>query len=77
MEEPKLFQLDEDLVSSAMVKDNSMVIKFSLNKIENGSRFSIGEHRQTAFPVDQHFNWFQKLMWKWFFGVKIEDYSEE
>ena len=45
MEEPKLFQLDEDLVSSAMVKGDSMVIKFSLNKIKNGSRFSIGEHR--------------------------------
>lgn len=77
MEEPKLFQLDEDLVSSAMVKGDSMVIKFSLNKIKNGSRFSIGEHRQTSFPVDQHFNWFQKLMWKLCFGVKVEDYDEE
>ena len=77
MEEPKLFQLDEDLVSSAMVKGDSMVIKFSLNKIKNGSRFSIGEHRQTLFPVDQHFNWFQTLMWKLCFGVKVEDYDEE
>lgn len=77
MEEPKLFQLDEDLVSSAMVKGDTMYISFSLNKIKNGSRFSIGEHRQTSFPVDQHFNWFQKLMWKLCFGVKIEDYNEE
>lgn len=76
MEEPKLFQLDEALVSSAMVKEDSMVIKFSLNKIKNGSRFSIGEHRQTSLLVDQYFNWFQKLMWKLCFGVKVEDYDE-
>lgn len=77
MEEPKIFQLDEDLVSCAMAQDDSMTIKFSLNKIKNGSRFSIGEYRKTTFPVDQHFNWFQKLMWKCFFGIKVEDYSEE
>ena len=77
MEEPKVFELDEKLVSCACVQDDSMTIKFSLNKIKNGSRFSIGEYRQTSFPVDQHFNWFQKLMWKWLFGVKVEDYSEE
>ncbi len=46
-------------------------------KIINGSRFTIGENCVTTFPVDQHFNWFQKLMWKWCFGVKVEDYSEE
>lgn len=46
-------------------------------KIINGSRFTIGEHRVATFSVDQHFNWFQKLMWKWCFGVKVEDYSEE
>ena len=39
MEEIKLFELDEDLVSSAMVKDDTMYINFSLNKIKNG--FSI------------------------------------
>lgn len=32
---------------------------------------------RTILPVDQHFNWFQKLMWKWCFGIKVEDYSEE
>ena len=35
------------------------------------------EHYRTSLPADQHFNWFQKLMWKLFFGVKVEDYSEE
>ena len=45
--------------------------------IKNGSRFSIGKYRKTMFHVDQYFNWFQKLMWKWCFGVKVEDYSEE
>lgn len=47
------------------------------NKIKNGSRFSIGENRKTILTVDQHFNWFQKLVWKWCFGVKVEDYCEE
>ena len=35
------------------------------------------KHYRTSLPADQHFNWFQKLMWKWFFGVKVENYSEE
>lgn len=77
MEEHKVFKLNEDSVSSAMIKGDTMYINFSLNKIKNGSKFSIGEYRQTSFPVDQHFNWFQKLMWKWCFGVKVKDYSEE
>ena len=45
--------------------------------IKNGSILHIGENFKTIFEVDQHFNWFQKLMWKWCFGVKVEDYSEE
>lgn len=44
--------------------------------IKNGSILSIGKEMQTLFYVDQHFNLFQKLMWKWCFGVKVEDYSE-
>ena len=36
-----------------------------------------GKCYKTSLPVDQHFNWFQKLMWKWFFGVNVEDYNEE
>lgn len=46
-------------------------------KIKNGSRFYIGNDFKTSFVVDQHLNWFQKLMWKWCFGVKVEDYSNE
>lgn len=34
------------------------------------------KHYRTSLPVDQHFNWFQKMMWKWCFGVKVENYSE-
>lgn len=48
------------------------------SKIENGSRFIIGgEGAQFLITLDQRFNWFQKLMWKLCFGVKVEDYSEE
>ena len=46
-------------------------------KIVNGSLLSIGNDFLTQYKSDQHFNWFQKLMWKWCFGVKVEDYSEE
>lgn len=35
------------------------------------------KHYKTSLPADQHFNWFQKLMWKCFFGIKVEDYKEE
>lgn len=35
------------------------------------------KYYKTSLPVDQHFNWFQKLMWKWLFGVNVEDYNEE
>ena len=36
-----------------------------------------GESYKTTLAIDQHFNWFQKLMWKWCFGVKIEDCNKE
>lgn len=36
-----------------------------------------GKYYKTSLPVDQHFNWFQKLMWRWFFGVNVEDYNKE
>lgn len=53
-------------------------LAFGKSKIKNGSKFIIGgELAQFMMTVHQHFNWFQKLMWKWLFGVKIEDYSEE
>ena len=47
-------------------------------KIKNGSIFIIGgECSKVQITLHQHFNWFQKLMWKWCFGVKVEDYNEE
>ena len=58
------------------IKDGSTYIH--IPKIVNGSLLSIGDtYAKTTLKADQHFNWFQKLMWKWCFGVKIEDYSEE
>lgn len=51
---------------------------FHMPKIKKGSKLFIGgEIRSVNIKVDQHFNWFQKLMWKWCFGVKVEDYSEK
>lgn len=36
-----------------------------------------GKYYRTSLPADQRFNWFQKLMWKWCFGIKVEDCNEE
>ena len=45
---------------------------------EHNSVLWIGDkYYKAMLQVDQHFNWFQKLMWKWCFGVRVEDYSEE
>lgn len=35
------------------------------------------EGYKTMLQVYQRFNWFQKLMWKWCFGVKVEDCRKE
>ena len=35
------------------------------------------KYYRTSLAADQHFNWFQKLMWKLCFGVNVEDYKEE
>lgn len=59
-------------------KDNGYGTAFGKRKIKNGSMFFVGgELSKVQLTLDQHFNWFQKLMWKWCFGVKVEDYSEE
>ena len=58
--------------------DNIKVASIYNPKITNGSTLSIGgETFKTQIKTDQHFNWFQKLMWKWCFSIKVEDYNEE
>ena len=69
-----------DMIKKAelVYKDKGQCTAFSVSKIKNGSKFIVGgEFSQVELTLHQHFNWFQKLMWKWCFGVKIEDYSEE
>lgn len=59
-------------------KDKGQSTAFSISKIKNGSKFIVGgKLSQVELTLHQRFNWFQKLMWKWCFGVKIDDYSEE
>lgn len=42
------------------------------------SVLSIGsEYCKVLLHVGQKFNWFQKLMWRLFFGVKIDDLEED
>ena len=58
-------------------KDMNCVTSTWEYKITNGSRLTAGgELSQVQLILHQHFNWFQKLMWKLCFGVKVEDYSE-
>ena len=46
-------------------------------KIKNGSKVSVGKLYTVTFSIDHHFNWFQKKMIKWCFGLTVEDYTEE
>ena len=71
---------EPDLNKCAYSRDDVDTITIaSRPKIINGSKLTIGEKIKclSIIHVDQHFNWFQKLMWKWVFGIKVEDYSEE
>lgn len=59
-------------------KDKGQSMAVCASKIKNGSKFVLGgELSRVELVLHQHFNWFQKLMWRWCFGVKVEDYSEE
>lgn len=49
----------------------------SIPKIKNGSKVSVGKLHTVTFNIDHHFNWFQKKMIKWCFGLTVEDYTEE
>ena len=55
-----------------------MDVEMQTPKIKNGARVSIGVGASSLdFIVNHHFNWFQKLMIKWCFGFKVENYNEE
>lgn len=50
----------------------------SINSKKPKSIATIGkEPFKITIQIEQHFNWFQKLMWKWSFGIKVEDYRKE
>ena len=69
-----------DMISEAELfyKDNGQRMALCKRKIINGSMFFIGgELSKVQLTLDQHFNWFQKLMWKLCFGVRVENYYEE
>ena len=68
--------MTEDMLNYS-IADNTATASIWMYKIKNGAMFTIGHNIKTELKADQHFNWFQKLMWKWCFGVKVEDYSEE
>ena len=48
------------------IRDNLDVIAPPIHK-------SIMRHGNISFYNTRRFNWFQRLMWKWCFGVEIEN----
>ena len=76
----KTYGRDCDYIDIDMYNDEVGYVTIAEpKKIINGSKLTIGKGLQcvSVYNVDQHFNWFQKLMWKWAFGIKVEDFSEE
>ena len=81
------YKPDENIISNKLYPNEWLCEEFNTGyitlaskpKIKNGSKITIGGKSQAVviYNTDQHFNWFQKLMWKWCFGIKVEDYSEE
>ena len=57
-----------------MFVSNSIIIHTPI--IKNGSILEIGYNQKCKIITDQHFNWFQKKMIKFCFGVTVIDYSE-
>ena len=64
------------LISQKEIKMNNCETTFV--PVGAKSRAYIGsESQKIPLAIDRHLNWFQKVMWKWCFGVKIEDYKGE
>lgn len=63
--------------NSFKIKDD--IVDICIPKIKNGSKLTIGKSKGmiTVTNVDQHFNKFQKKMWKFLLGISVEDYTEE
>lgn len=48
-----------------------------VRKIKNGTKLQIGNVYSATLYCDQHFNKFQKIMMKLFFGWRVTDFKEE
>ena len=73
-------KIKKEIIDGTLSDKDDYILKthaFSLARIKNGSNLIIGKEHKTYMVTDQHFNWFQKLMWKWCFGIKVEDYNKE
>ena len=66
-------------VASLTCKDEYMqTTTFGATKIKNGNKLICGgDLSRVELVLHKHFNWFQKLMWKIFFCVDVQDYSQE
>lgn len=70
--------MNDEKILDYSISDNIKAASIYCPKIVNGSMLFIGNKiSNVQFKIDQHFNWFQKLMWKWAFGIRVEDYNEE
>ena len=60
-----------DKLEDISMDNPNLYSNITMPETKNGSILSIGKETQVLFYVDQHFNLFQKLMWKWCFGIKV------
>ena len=51
--------------------------KIVRTKIKYGSKMQVGNNYLATLYCDQHFNKFQKMMMKLFFGWRVTNYKEE
>ena len=80
MDENKTYSINADNISSGKLDIKKITVAGGVimsSPLPKSILWIGGKYYKTSLPADQHFNWFQKLMWKWFFGVNVEDYNEE
>ena len=80
MDEHKIYSISADNISCGKLDKEKITVSGGVIMSPPPPKSILsfgGVLYKISIPADQHFNWFQKLMWKWCFGVKVEDYSEE
>ena len=60
-----------DKLEDISMDNSNLYSNIIMPEIKNGSILSIGKEMSILLYIDQHFNLFQRLMWKLCFGIKV------